>query len=361
MSLQVYIENGGVSNELFKREIREKMHATGNYQSKKFKDQPALLKKSEMIRYFGLIDYSFKDKYGSINEYGKKFYEGNKETRVEIIFDRMRNISFGRNNSAYKSSNSSLNPPMLLLKVMKEYGSITRKEFAYLLECFHDKKLNYAETINKVIGLAGELLTVSKDNKNKYADPKFTVFFKDLEIIYEIDRRLFLNPRYINLIEPLKIYSDDDKEYNNVLKDDTKIVNMDIVNASNNRDPILSDQNSSKRLYKTDSKLKNKVLMDNDYKCEIDPSHKTFLKQNGDPFMEGHHLIPMKAQKDFEVNIDRTENIICICPNCHRAVHHANRDVKFEILEKLFSRRKKLFRDVGMNIDLDDIFKKYYT
>ena len=30
--------------------------------------------------------------------------------------------------------------------------------------------------------------------------------------------------------------------------------------------------------------------------------------------MEGHHIIPMNAQKDFKnVNIDRVENILCLC------------------------------------------------
>ena len=33
--------------------------------------------------------------------------------------------------------------------------------------------------------------------------------------------------------------------------------------------------------------------------------------------MEGHHLIPMKAQDDFENNLDRVENSVCLCPNCH--------------------------------------------
>ena len=33
----------------------------------------------------------------------------------------------------------------------------------------------------------------------------------------------------------------------------------------------------------------------------------------------------MSSQKNFlHANIDREENIVCICPNCHRAIHYGS-------------------------------------
>ena len=59
--------------------------------------------------------------------------------------------------------------------------------------------------------------------------------------------------------------------------------------------------------------------------------------------------------------LNKLENIVCICPNCHRKVHHGNKDVKYEMLEKLFLRKKDSLKHAGLSINLDDIFEKYYT
>ena len=78
--------------------------------------------------------------------------------------------------------------------------------------------------------------------------------------------------------------------------------------------------------------------------------------------MEGHHLIPMKAQKDFPtINIDRTENIVCICPTCHRMAHHGNRTTREKVLKLLYSERKKRLLEAGINISFQDLLNKYYN
>ena len=118
-SLSVYMENGignPINNEKFKKKIYDKF----KYSDKK--DEPFLLKKNEIARYFGLVKYSFNNKEGYITQNGVDFYN-NKKQRIDIVFDALKTKSFGKNNDASKSSNSYLNPPNLYLRSILELTS----------------------------------------------------------------------------------------------------------------------------------------------------------------------------------------------------------------------------------------------
>lgn len=55
--------------------------------------------------------------------------------------------------------------------------------------------------------------------------------------------------------------------------------------------------------------------------------------------MEGHHLIPMKSQKDFNENIDRSNNICCLFPNCHIVIHYGSIEEKSKRLKLLYYKK----------------------
>ena len=40
------------------------------------------------------------------------------------------------------------------------------------------------------------------------------------------------------------------------------------------------------------------------FKCEYDDQHKTFIRKNGTPYTEPHHLIPISKYRDFQFSID---------------------------------------------------------
>ena len=50
-------------------------------------------------------------------------------------------------------------------------------------------------------------------------------------------------------------------------------------------------------------------------------------------FVEVHHLIPMEKQNDFEDSLDVPENIVALCPNCHRKIHLASKSEKQPMIE----------------------------
>ena len=95
------------------------------------------------------------------------------------------------------------------------------------------------------------------------------------------------------------------------------------------------------------------------YKCELTPLHKTFMLESGSPYIEAHHLIPISKQTELRINLDIPENIVALCPNCHRAVHHAEKVTRLAILDKLYLSRKTQLLSAGINHSLSDLARMY--
>ncbi|MDE6571558.1 MAG: hypothetical protein K2L95_05095 [Alphaproteobacteria bacterium] len=96
------------------------------------------------------------------------------------------------------------------------------------------------------------------------------------------------------------------------------------------------------------------------YMCEVNPRHRTFTaKANNMPFVEGHHLIPFCKRNEFDVNIDIVENIVALCPVCHRQVHLATDNEKRDILTKLYETNIRELQKAGVNISLEQLIVFY--
>jgi 5-methylcytosine-specific restriction protein A len=96
------------------------------------------------------------------------------------------------------------------------------------------------------------------------------------------------------------------------------------------------------------------------FRCEINPDHTTFInKKTHKQYMEAHHLIPMSKQWAFEFDIDVPENILCLCPNCHKEIHLAEDDQKREILQQAFNLKKDALPKRGISIDFEALCAFY--
>ena len=104
-------------------------------------------------------------------------------------------------------------------------------------------------------------------------------------------------------------------------------------------------------------KNRDAALKNANYQCEVDSSHKTFII-NGKQFMEGHHIIPMEYQNIFLTdNLDVEENIVSICPNCHRKIHYSSIPDRLEMVRNIFSNRKKsLIQKINIDIQTLETF-----
>lgn len=52
--------------------------------------------------------------------------------------------------------------------------------------------------------------------------------------------------------------------------------------------------------------------------CELCGNFAPFFGATGKPYLEAHHVIPLS-----EGGYDNVKNVVALCPNCHRKLHHA--------------------------------------
>ncbi len=390
-SLQLYYESykrgeEWYSNANFKTKIQELLP----YLSRGAQDGPYLVKQSELTRYFGLVyyDYSTSTGRGKITDAGIRFYnaylQNDNKTQIDIIMNAIFNNSFGRNNTAIKSSDSDVDAPKLFLRSMYDLHSINRKGLAYLLYVTHDLQIEYNDAISELNKTNNVDREIPIEVANKYGDVKFTLLLHSLGIVDEVNKAYkisdYVLSNYSGRIKDLSIYNRKPDLIltlnENKIEDDTDIdgdiIQDKVITAftydvtslkfhkQNNRTPEPFKRGNTIR-YKTNARIAKTALNLADYKCEINPEHTTFISKLGKPYMEAHHLIPMAYQKDFSINIDRIENIVSICPICHSAIHLGDMSIRLELLKKIFDKREENLKRVGLNISFGELFSKYYN
>jgi len=88
--------------------------------------------------------------------------------------------------------------------------------------------------------------------------------------------------------------------------------------------------------------------------CACCGTGKTFAKRDGRQYMEAHHLLPLAAcQGDFATSLDVVANVVCVCPQCHRFLHHGQRDAVRRVLSGLYDKRKSLLSASGISLSKD--------
>lgn len=93
------------------------------------------------------------------------------------------------------------------------------------------------------------------------------------------------------------------------------------------------------------------------FSCEYDPKHNLFISRfSRKPYLEAHHLIPISLQGEFTEPLDTIHNVFCLCPYCHRAVHHAEESIARGILSSLADTRDVLNR---FSLSLSDLYSLY--
>lgn len=136
-------------------------------------------------------------------------------------------------------------------------------------------------------------------------------------------------------------YDIDDNEY----YESVSSINVTKVNLKNL--PILGEiktiEIKGRTTYKRNPELAILRFEKSEYRCEINLEHETFTSIKSErPFVEAHHLVPMKFQSIVDYPLDNLDNLISLCPNCHRAFHHAIIDEKIYYLNNIYEKRKEL-------------------
>lgn len=138
---------------------------------------------------------------------------------------------------------------------------------------------------------------------------------------------------------------------------------FETVNKQINTEPQLI-QTGNKDIIRRDPALGAIAINNSGYQCENDNNHQSFIsKRTKKPYMEAHHLIPISQSqymwKKKHKNIDCIENIVSLCPTCHKAIHLGEFDTKLQILKKLYDKKIEDLRKAGIDIDFETLLKFY--
>jgi len=117
--------------------------------------------------------------------------------------------------------------------------------------------------------------------------------------------------------------------------------------------------------------LSNKIKEQYNYKCFFDvyecseDSHKAhelnyFHTKENNNYLEAHHMIQLKNSKHFGNSLDVVENLIPVCPNCHRKLHFANTETLINMIKIFYKNmNKKEFIRKGIFVDINTLLRFY--
>ncbi|EHK9054906.1 HNH endonuclease [Vibrio vulnificus] len=101
-------------------------------------------------------------------------------------------------------------------------------------------------------------------------------------------------------------------------------VNESLDDSSENRQRRLASRTTKPKVvyrlvqdYRRDPDVVAEALYRAEGFCEKCQEKAPFIKRsNGEPYLEVHHIIPLS-----QGGLDILENVISLCPNCHREIH----------------------------------------
>jgi 5-methylcytosine-specific restriction enzyme A len=268
---------------------------------------------------------------------------------------------------------------------IKQWGSSKVEEIIYQ-HLFFDKDHRFLdrEILNKSDGSTKGRMSANilyyfgikgKDELNNKA--KFRGIFKGISLqqgigILENHLNLDYSPKInlVRIIQHLKnllarIDGEDDTNYINEidgqigerLNTSKSIKIEDEVKAPR----IANNINNARTSFTRDATIAVEAIILSNFKCEVDSSHHSFTSgKYGRQYVEAHHLVPMKDQWRFsEASLDVHANIVALCPNCHRLLHHGLEKEYNIILRSLLESRQRRLTKCGIEIDFEQLIKMY--
>ncbi|HNP19202.1 MAG TPA: HNH endonuclease signature motif containing protein [Fulvivirga sp.] len=165
--------------------------------------------------------------------------------------------------------------------------------------------------------------------------------------IYKKREQLFLGNMQEKEWNSLNQNDDFDDEYQYSIESSILTgINPD-VNPSGQ---IITQNVGGRVIIARDPRLARMRFNHTNYLCEIDANHETFIAQRTLlPYVEAHHFIPIKFQHLFNKPLDNLENIVSLCPNCHRGIHYAVVDHKYDLIRNIYSKRPQLRKELSLD------------
>jgi len=208
---------------------------------------------------------------------------------------------------------------------------------------------HYTQALNKISKILKERSMITD-----------TIYeLKDIGELSVIREYIYSDPDFVALdTRGNRMYSAGLNNYYRFASGEEMFGKKDVLTTLDTELPVGEKIVVSHEEWKRSSIIKVQTLESASYQCEINPLHETFIaKSSGKQYMEGHHAIPMKYQDKFKKSIDVYANVICLCPVCHRMLHHGEDEAKTTILNQIYETRKNRLAISGVEISKSDFIQ----
>ena len=266
---------------------------------------------------------------------------------------------------------------VIVVYTKKMIGSSDRELIAFCDNATIHRKGIYDDSLQRTIEENGEKsvcsYAIESDTLFNLSglDEKFVIHVADYSTWMFRQQRFYkgtypkLDDKIISYIEAYlkKEESEDDLSYQEAIQDITLDDEDNFKDTSKDKPDFLNGNNS--KMVKKNPKIAKQALAHAKYRCVANPKHITFNTAKGKPYMEGHHLIPCTQSnatlfwQTRNRNIDCENNIVCLCPTCHRRIHYGSIQEKKSLIKTLYDSQIGNLKKVGLDISLDELLKLY--
>lgn len=109
------------------------------------------------------------------------------------------------------------------------------------------------------------------------------------------------------------------------------------------------------RIWKRSGIMRTQTVALAGYSCDIDHNHTTFIAAStGRPYMEAHHIIPLRLQERFPSSLDVYANLISLCPICHKKIHLGIKDERRTMIDGIYENRKDRLAKCGFTFGKEE-------
>ncbi len=127
-------------------------------------------------------------------------------------------------------------------------------------------------------------------------------------------------------------------------KEISKLSDMDLARYASLKNIKRVPKKAEAFVYYRDPYLKRMVKRIANGKCQYCRNDAPFMDKQGEPYLEEHHVTRLADGGE-----DTMENLVALCPNCHRKIHVLSENNDTRILESIgIDNKRKLERILGI-------------
>ena len=219
-------------------------------------------------------------------------------------------------------------------------------------ESLRELLINSNFVLSQIDSAASSVRLAKLCNKLNIGFKKIQILFEDegiaikldpnLKISYDILQQIILKSPEIS--SPLPILDTFESEVDVIEYGKINIPNalIELHDKIENIDEVVYSKSVVLNQFTRNEYIREYVRLRADGFCELCENKAPFCDRYGSPFLETHHVEYLsKGGKDS------IENVVALCPNCHRRIHNLKLESDSNFLKQKLEKHKQAFHSVS--------------